>query len=156
MRTSTGTSASPVRVLVVEDDRDIQGLLSRVLLDEGCDVCVKARLEDVRALFQTAPPDVVLLDGHLPDGYGLDLLPELRREWPAIGVVMMSGSGTPGLAAAALERGAGAFLDKPFDLEELRLAVREACERRTRTPQLAESSEALPPPSAMAYALAAN
>jgi two-component system response regulator AtoC len=118
------------QVLVVDDDLTIRGLLSDALVSRGYEVCLAPRVEDARAFFQVVHPAVVVLDWRLPDGDGLELLPEIKRQWPDAEVIMMTGYGTPGIRMEALRLGAIGFLNKPFMLDDLILAVHAACEHR--------------------------
>ena len=129
MRT-TSCATRKAQVLVVDDDLTIRGLLSEALVARGYEVCVAPRVEDARAFFSAIRPEVVVLDWRLPDGDGLELLPEIKRRWPDTEVIMMTGYSTPALQAEAVERGAIGFLNKPFLLDDLILAVHAACQHR--------------------------
>lgn len=112
------------RILVVEDDFDVQDLISTVLTREGYEVSVAQTLREVRARFRDLWPDAVLLDAHLPDGCSLEALAEIRDHWPDAALIVATASD---FAAEAIERGAFAFLQKPFSLEDLTQTVRRAC-----------------------------
>ena len=86
---------SAARILVVDDESEIRGLLKEILADEGYDVDVAADAEEARESRAQHDPDLVLLDIWMPDTDGITLL----REWSqtngaACPVVMMSGHGT--------------------------------------------------------------
>lgn len=130
--TSLATAKS--QVLVVDDDHTIRGLLSDALMARGYEVCLAPRAEDARAFFPAVHPAVVVLDWRLPDGDGLELLPEIKRCWPDAEVIMMTGYSTPSIRKEALRQGAIGFLNKPFMLDDLILAVHAACEHRKNAP----------------------
>ena len=115
------------QVLIVDDDITIRGILSETLVGRGYEVCVAPRVEDVRAFYKAIEPRVVLLDWKLSDGDGLQLLPEIKRRWPATEVIMMTGYGAEQIAERAAELGACLVINKPFSLDDLILAVRSAC-----------------------------
>ena len=125
----TDRKTAKTQVLIVDDDFTTRGLLSEVLVTHGYEVCVAPRAADVRAFFEAIHPDVVLLDWKLPDGNGIELLPEIKRHWPQTQVVMISGFATEDVALEAAQRGAFRFLTKPFYVDELLTAVKEAGEQ---------------------------
>jgi DNA-binding NtrC family response regulator len=120
------------QVLVVDDDITMRGILSETLVARGYEVCVAPRVEDVRAFYDAIHPRVVLLDWILPDGDGLQLLPEIKRQWPGTEVIMMTGYGAEEIAQRAEQLGAFYFLKKPFPLDALVAAVRSACQQSSR------------------------
>jgi DNA-binding NtrC family response regulator len=124
--------SSKSQVLVVDDDITIRGLLSATLVARGYEVCVAPRGEDVRAFYQVIQPQVVLLDWLLPDGDGLQLLPEIKHQWPTAEVIMMTGYGGEEIARRAAQLGAFRFLKKPFSLDDLVAAVQSACQHQAR------------------------
>jgi len=70
------------RVLVVDDDPGIRSLAREALTAAGYEVGEASCRQDIRAGFDALRPDVVLLDVSLPDGSTIELLSELREEWP--------------------------------------------------------------------------
>jgi DNA-binding NtrC family response regulator len=139
MRSAPSEKSLRIRVLVVEDDPILQAVITEVLLVGGHEVRAVDRLEGVRASMETFTPEVVLLDWNLPDGSGTDVLPALQRDWPGTAVIMMSGSGTTNLTAEAIRDGAFSFLAKPFQVDELLLAVERACNRKGRRESSAQT-----------------
>lgn len=117
------------QVLIVDDDITIRGILSETLVGRGYEVCVAPRAEDVRAFYKAIEPCVVLLDWKLTDGDGLQLLPEIKRNWPNSEVIMMTGYGADQIADQAAKLGACLVMNKPFSLDDLIQAVRSACKR---------------------------
>jgi two-component system response regulator AtoC len=119
-------------LLIIEDERllalELQRRLSRLgwLVQVAGDLAAAKRL----LLEGLAAPLVVVADMQLPDGNALDLLAELRRgarppgEW-----VFLTACGTSADAARALQLGACAFLEKPYEEAELDLAVDNAAQR---------------------------
>jgi two-component system, cell cycle response regulator len=127
------TSPSPgrprARILVVEDDRGISGMLSTVLTEQGYDVTVAADGKLAADLLATSSPDLVLLDLNLPNKNGVDVLKELRARGDASGafvpVIILTGVYTSREdKVKSLDAGADDFLPKPFDMIELMARVR--------------------------------
>lgn len=117
------------RILVVDDEADIRGLVKEILSDEGYEVEVAANAAEARRLRASAAPDLVLLDIWMPEVDGITLL----REWAAAGddscpVVMMSGHGTVETAVEATRLGAIDFVEKPLSIAKLLRMVERGLE----------------------------
>jgi DNA-binding NtrC family response regulator len=116
-------------ILVVDDLADIREFLSLVLRDSY----QLAEAESGAALkqaFSRPQPDLVLLDVKLPDADGLDLLPQIKKQWPATEVIVMTGNATFDAAVEATKRGAYHFLNKPLDTQSLLVTVERALEHK--------------------------
>jgi two-component system, NtrC family, nitrogen regulation response regulator NtrX len=121
------------RILVVDDEADIRGLLKEILSEEGYEVEVAADAASARSSRATQVPDLVLLDIWMPDTDGITLL----REWSATDgydcpVVMMSGHGTVETAVEATRLGAFDFVEKPLSLTKLLRTVERALDAGRR------------------------
>jgi len=124
---------STPRILVVDDEADIRGLLKEILSEEGYDVDVAANAAQARASRARQTPDLVLLDIWMPDVDGITLL----REWSAAAsndcpVVMMSGHSTVETAVEATRLGAFDFVEKPLSLTKLLRTVERALDAGRR------------------------
>ncbi len=115
-----------VHVLVADDETLIRQSLRSVLAQEGFAVTVAASGEEAWRLFQTERPDVVLLDLVLGDIDGMEVLRRIKQIAPETKVVVLSAHGTIERAVAAMKLGAYEFIRKPFELEEILAAVRNA------------------------------
>jgi len=127
---------SSARILVVDDEADIRGLLKEILSEEGYEVEVAADAGQARASRARQSPDLVLLDIWMPDVDGITLL----REWSASSangcpVVMMSGHGTVETAVEATRLGAYDFVEKPLSLAKLLRTVERALDEGKRRRQ---------------------
>jgi two-component system, NtrC family, nitrogen regulation response regulator NtrX len=121
------------RILVVDDEADIRGLLKEILSEEGYEVDVAANAGQARASRARQSPDLVLLDIWMPDVDGITLL----REWSSsvtdgCPVVMMSGHGTVETAVEATRLGAFDYVEKPLSLAKLLRTVERALESGKR------------------------
>ncbi|HDS29427.1 MAG TPA: sigma-54-dependent Fis family transcriptional regulator [Firmicutes bacterium] len=115
-----------VRVLVIDDEENILKTLSGILSGEGYESVTAPTGGDGLLLASSKLIDCVLLDVWLPDIDGLQVLRELRRDYPMTPVIMMSGHSTISTAVDATKLGAFTFLEKPLDLDRLLLAIRNA------------------------------
>lgn len=112
----------PRRVLVVDDEPHI-GVVLRIQLEaSGYEFSLARTLREARAILadHASPPDALLLDLHLPDGSGLELLAELRRA-PAtrrLPVLVLTGDGDEAVLVSSGALGAG-VLTKPFSPSKL-------------------------------------
>jgi DNA-binding NtrC family response regulator len=131
------------RILVVDDEADIRGLLKEILSEEGYEVEVAADAGQARSSRADHVPDLVLLDIWMPDTDGITLL----REWSETDgydcpVVMMSGHGTVETAVEATRLGAFDFVEKPLSLTKLLRTVERALDagRRKRFSERSSAS----------------
>jgi two-component system KDP operon response regulator KdpE len=118
-----------LRVLVVEDDREIRGLLMSVLAVEGFEMRSAVSLSEARALLQNYRPDLVILDLGLPDGDGAELLGRMRSASPPA-VLVVSACHDEAQKISLLDAGADDYLIKPFGVGELLARMRVALRHR--------------------------
>jgi len=117
------------RVLVVDDEPGVQESL-RMLLKHECEVLTAASVDEALRLVAQAPPDLILLDLVMPGRSGFDLFTELANQDSPPPVVVLSGTKTIAIAVEAMKRGAADYLTKPFEVEALRIKVRQLLSRR--------------------------
>lgn len=121
-----------LRVLVVEDDREIRSLMQSSLSVEGFDVQTAVSVSEARALLQYATPDVMLLDLGLPDGDGIDLVHEVRKHY-SLPILVVSARHQEAQKIQLLDAGADDYLTKPFSVAELLARIRVALRHRGTT-----------------------
>jgi len=114
------------RVLVCDDDAAIRTVVREALRRAGHTVETAASAADLRRTIRNFRPQVLLTDVVLPDGNGLDIVPELLAEHPHMPIIVLSAQNTFTTAMRATEQGAFDYLPKPFDLGELAQAVDDA------------------------------
>jgi len=135
-----------LRLLLVEDDRELRATLREALAVEGFEVLTAASLSEGLALVahaggadrpRDAPFDLVLLDLGLPDGDGETLLAQLRRR-RTLPTIVISAREAEGQKIRLLDAGADDYLVKPFGIGELLARIRVALRHRgtTTTPAL--------------------
>lgn len=108
-------------VLLLEDDAALRKRLAAHLRAAGAEVKEAVNVDHARKLLRDAPFDFALIDLHLPDGEGIDLL-RGKQFSETTGVVVMTAFGNIAKAVEAMRLGAGDYLAKPFDPQELALA----------------------------------
>ena len=116
-----------IRVMHVEDHAGFRDLMKN-LLDSQSDMEVVAQagtLVEARTWAASSEIDVAVLDLSLPDGNGLDLIPELRRANPNVGVLVLSANLDPAGPERGPDAGADEILDKLAPIEAVLNSVRE-------------------------------
>jgi len=119
------------RVLVIDDDASLRFTLEAVLSDAGMTVETADGGAAGLAAFDARGADIVLTDLAMPDMDGMQVLARLRASDPSVPVVMLTAHGSERVAVAAIKAGAFDYLPKPFDPDELVLAVRRAADTRS-------------------------
>jgi DNA-binding NtrC family response regulator len=115
-------------VLIVDDEPSARYGMKRALETEGYSIVEAENLESAERAVDTHSPNVVLLDVRLASESGLDFLPRLAsRRSPPLGIIVTA-HGSERMAVQAIKLGAYDYLAKPFDVDELRLLVRNAIE----------------------------
>jgi DNA-binding response OmpR family regulator len=119
------------RLLIVDDDPDVQGTVREYFEMQGFAVSVAGDGAAMRQVLAAESIEVVLMDLHLPGEDGLALTRELRAKG-GIGIVVVTGLGETVDRIVGLEMGADDYVTKPFDLRELLARVKSVL-RRVRT-----------------------
>jgi DNA-binding NtrC family response regulator len=120
------TAALARRVLIVDDEADVRGLLEDFLTPKGYQVrSVADGVEALRAIREEAP-DVVLLDVDMPRLGGIEVLAAVKSHAPDVKVIMISGKASLETAKKALAYGAFDYISKPFDMDHLSEVVAAA------------------------------
>ncbi len=118
------------RLLIVDDDPEVRYTLREALVPQGFDVDEAGTASEGVERVREQVYDLVLLDQRLPDAEGLSVVGELRLLQPQLLIVMMTAHGTRKTAIQAVDRGAYDFFHKPIKLDELRVVITRALERR--------------------------
>lgn len=115
-------------VLIIEDDIFLNKTLVDVLSKMNYQTQGVTSLAQAREYLSKHEPTLVILDGRLPDGKGMDILPQLNEICPTI---LLTAYGTVKNAVEAIKAGAADYLVKPIDLDELEMAVQRVLENAT-------------------------
>ena len=116
-------------ILVVDDEQGMRQLLSLVFGRAGHRVRAAENGRRALALLREQAADLIVSDVKMPDMDGIALLREARSVFPGVAVVMMTAFATVETAREAFKLGADDFIQKPFDVDELKLIVEKALER---------------------------
>src|SRR5262245_22728344 len=117
---------SEPKILIVDDEEAARYGMARAL--KNYSVTEAASVEAARQNVSKSRPDLILLDNNLPGASGLDYLRELAASDNAPPVVMITAHGSERTAVEAIKAGAYDYLAKPFEVDELRLVVKNALE----------------------------
>ena len=117
------------RILIVDDEPGVRESLRMLLKAEG-DVAVAGDVDAALREVSLATPDLVMLDLVMPGRSGLDLLAEFQERGVRAPVIVLTATNTVKAAVEAMKRGAADFITKPFELEALRIKVRNLIEKR--------------------------
>lgn len=105
------------KVLVVEDEGEMGLLLNIILNERNFDLNYVNSLLSADEYLQKEQPSIIILDNKLPDGFGVDFISYVKKKYPAIKIIMISGFGSA--RDVALENGADIFFEKPFSKDDL-------------------------------------
>lgn len=122
------------RLLLIDDEAELRGLLKEALTDAGHEVADAASGDEGIALYRVAPADVVITDVLMPNKVGLQTILELKRDFPNARVIAISGGfnrRTNNDTALAKTLGVDRTLAKPFSAETLLQVVRDVLNQRT-------------------------
>jgi CheY-like chemotaxis protein len=123
---------NPPRVLVVDDERYVRGLLSELLAVWGCQADLAASGTEGLRLFKQRSYDLVLTDYVMPGGSGLELVENVRNSDADVGVIMLTASGAD--LDAQGQRLGFKLLRKPLQIDRLEAAVKQALgDRKTES-----------------------
>ena len=122
MRNMTVTKTEKAKkMLVVEDQGEMCLILDLILSERKFKSDYVSNLLDADEYLQKNKPSLIFLDNKLPDGYGVDFISYVKKKYPKIKIIMMTGYGTA--RDVALENGADFFLEKPFSLDNVNQAI---------------------------------
>ena len=122
MRNATVTKTKQAKkMLVVEDQGEMCLILDLILSERKLKSDYVNNLLDADEYLQKNKPSLIILDNKLPDGYGVDFISYVKKKYPKIKIIMISGFGTA--RDVAMENGADVFLEKPFSLENVNQAI---------------------------------
>ncbi len=128
-----------VRILVVDDDENIRSVVTAILEDEGyivdsADTAKKGIEKSEKAFYNLA-----LIDVRLPDMEGIELLGKLHDTKPKMRKIIVTGYPTLQNAVAAVNKGADAYVMKPFDVEKILQTIKEQLQKQAEERRFSEA-----------------
>ncbi len=114
------------RVLVADDEKNMRWVLAQALEGEGFEVVQAADGKEALAAVAEAEPDLMVLDHRMPRPDGMEVLRRVRAGGSTFPIIMLTAHGNVVQAVEAMKAGASEYLTKPFDLEELKIAIEKA------------------------------
>ncbi len=118
------------RILIIEDDPNLGQMLDLDYADHGYEIDLAASCSSALASLAQQSYELILLDQHLPDGTGYELLQQLKEMEPHLPVIMMTAIHDLDLAINSVKAGASDFIHKPFKFDELLQLTRKTLEHR--------------------------
>ncbi|MBU8922053.1 MAG: sigma-54 dependent transcriptional regulator [Bacteroidales bacterium] len=116
------------RILIIDDEKAIRWSLGEALKNQGYEIDDAEKGKEGISKFMEEPADLVILDLKLPDISGIEVLKQLRETDADLPVIMMTAYGEVETAVDAIKSGAYDFMLKPFQLEKMKIAIKNALE----------------------------
>jgi len=126
----SGDKLARSKVLVIDDDAQVRGLVLLLLSGLGQEADEARDLQTGLALAQNKAYDLVLLDVRLPDGNGIEALPRFRSSKGAPDIIIITGLGDPNGAELAIRNGAWDYIEKPCSAQAMRLPIVRVLQHR--------------------------
>ena len=114
------------RVLVADDEKNMRWVLSQALQGEGYEVREASDGKEALSAIAEQEPDLLVLDHKMPAPDGMEVLRRIRAKGLGFPVIMLTAHGNVQTAVEAMKAGANEYLTKPFDLDELKIAIEKA------------------------------
>ncbi|QJB57378.1 sigma-54 dependent transcriptional regulator [Pseudodesulfovibrio sp. zrk46] len=119
-------------ILVLDDDPDISTIISQLAEDAGHTVHAAGSIADGMGVLASAAVDLVFLDVRLPDGSGIDVLPDIRKAASRPDVIIITGLGDPDGAELAIQNGAWDYIEKTSTLKQIMFSMDRALKFREK------------------------
>ena len=116
----TGTSQ---KILIIEDEGEMCLVLNILLSDENIELDHVKNLSAAEEYLSNEVPSLIILDNKLPDGYGVDYIAYVKKKYPSVKIIMITGFDASA-KDVAMENGADLFLEKPFTKQEFLGAIK--------------------------------
>ncbi len=123
MKTPENTQINASQVLIVDDEPDICFLLSEMLKQKNLVPLIAYNLNDAERSLERNHPYLLFLDNWLPDGFGLDFIPFIKKNFPNTKIIMMTAHDSVSDRKRAFTEGADFFISKPLSKESISAAL---------------------------------
>ena len=134
--------SNQARILVIDDDENITKVVAAILRDKGYSVDTASSGNETIKKTQKNHYDLMLIDIRLPDMEGTELLTKIRDTTPKIRKIIVTGYPTLNNAITAVNKGADAYVMKPFDVEKMLETVKEQLEKQMQERKFTEAKVA--------------
>ena len=114
------------RILIVDDERSVRVFLRELFEQEGYEVAEAGSIRAADAELKSSAPEIVVLDLGLPDGCGLDFIPDIKKSFTNTEIIVITAMGTVDNAVESMRLGAYDFITKPFDMEKILISIKRA------------------------------
>jgi PAS domain S-box-containing protein len=121
---------NPVKILVVDDEKIVCKGCEKILSDAGYEVKSTLSVNNALELLKEEPFDIVISDLKMPELSGTELLKIIKRDYPEITVIVITGYSTIETAVEAMKLGAFDYLPKPFTSDQVTVVIQKAVERK--------------------------
>jgi two-component system OmpR family response regulator len=111
------------KILIVEDEGEMCLVLNILLSDENIELDHVKNLSAAEEYLSNEVPSLIILDNKLPDGYGVDYIAYVKKKYPSVKIIMITGFDASA-KDVAMENGADLFLEKPFTKQEFLAAIK--------------------------------
>lgn len=118
-----------MRILVVDDDVIVIKSCRRILEAEGFEVTTVPSADDALEKIKMYDFDLLVMDVKMPKHDGIFLMREIKKNWPDIPIIVMSGYPTPETIADVLKLGAIQFIPKPFKPDEFMKSIKQVIQK---------------------------
>ena len=108
--------------LIIDDEVDTWRVLNAILRKYGLKTCYVGTLEAAKRKLKRKTPSLIFLDNHLPDGYGIYFIQYVRKQYPQVKIVFITGQDLE--SGKAVEEGADLFIEKPFSRHKVYEALK--------------------------------
>jgi two-component system response regulator AtoC len=114
------------RVLIADDEKNMRWVLGEALTAEGYEVSEAVDGKEALSAVKESEPDLMVLDHKMPSPDGMEVLRRIRADGHTFPIIMLTAHGNVATAVEAMKAGATEYVTKPFDLDELKLAIEKA------------------------------
>ena len=116
------------KILIIDDEQGVREELSELLKEGGYDVQGVGSVKEAKLTLGVLKPNLVLLDLNLPDGDGLDLVPEIRQVSEDTAIIVITGFGSLESAVESIQKEIFDYVTKPLDPEKIMQTIKNALE----------------------------
>ncbi|MCK5835776.1 MAG: response regulator [Desulfobacula sp.] len=120
----------PIKVLIVDDEKDFVEIFSMRLETQGEKVSTAYSGKEALQVLKNTAIDVVILDIRMPGMDGIDTLKEIKKLYPNVEVILLTGHGSAETAVDGMKLGAFDYLMKPADFEDIKIKLENARKRK--------------------------